>query len=39
LNDTRMIDYTQLATNIRGWAIELGFERLGITDTDLGEHE
>lgn len=34
-----MIDYTQLATNIRGWAIELGFERLGITDTDLGEHE
>lgn len=28
-----------LAARIRGWAKELGFQELGITDIDLGEHE
>ena len=28
-----------LAAHIRGWAKELGFQELGITDIDLGEHE
>ncbi|MCC5872039.1 MAG: tRNA epoxyqueuosine(34) reductase QueG [Gammaproteobacteria bacterium] len=28
----------QLVTDIRSWAAELGFDRIGITDTDLGEH-
>jgi epoxyqueuosine reductase len=28
-----------LATRIRGWAKELGFQELGISDIDLGEHE
>jgi epoxyqueuosine reductase len=27
-----------LATSIRAWAAELGFDDVGITDTDLGEH-
>lgn len=32
------MDPDQLAADIRSWAVELGFDRLGITDTDLGEH-
>ena len=28
-----------LAARIRGWAKELGFQELGISDIDLGEHE
>jgi len=28
-----------LAASIRGWAKELGFQELGISDIDLGEHE
>jgi epoxyqueuosine reductase len=28
-----------LAATIRGWARELGFQQLGISDIDLGEHE
>jgi len=30
--------YTDLAGRIRAWAQELGFQQLGITDVDLGEH-
>ncbi len=30
--------YTDLASRIREWALELGFQQLGITDIDLGEH-
>jgi len=30
--------YSALVEEIRGWAIELGFQQLGITDVDLGEH-
>ncbi len=29
----------QLARRIRGWAAELGFQQVGISDVDLGEHE
>lgn len=29
------IDYQQLALDIKQWGIELGFQQLGITDTDL----
>ncbi len=28
-----------LLEDIRGWAAELGFQQLGVTDVDLGEHE
>jgi epoxyqueuosine reductase len=30
--------YTELAEQIRQWALELGFQQLGITGVDLGEH-
>ncbi len=30
--------YIDLAGRIREWAAELGFQQLGITDVDLGEH-
>lgn len=33
------IDMTVLAGLIRQWAHELGFQAVGITDIDLGEHE
>lgn len=33
------IDYAALARDIRQWAAELGFAAVGITDTDLGDHE
>ena len=29
----------ELLEDIRGWATELGFQQLGVTDVDLGEHE
>ena len=29
----------ELLENIRQWATELGFQQLGVTDIDLGEHE
>ena len=32
-------DYPQLATRIKQWGRELGFQQVGITDTDLGNHE
>ncbi len=31
--------YQQLADLIRNWGEELGFQQLGITDVDLGQHE
>ena len=36
--DAEEIDYAALARELRGWATELGFDAVGITDTDLGEH-
>jgi epoxyqueuosine reductase len=30
---------TDLVSNIRRWAAEFGFQQVGITDIDLGEHE
>lgn len=33
------MDYQQLADKIKQWAIELGFEKVGICDVDLSEHE
>ena len=32
------MDLATLAADIRAWAAELGFDRIGITDTDLGAH-
>lgn len=33
------IDYQQLAVRIKQWALELGFQQLGITATDLSSEE
>ncbi len=33
------MDYQQLADQIKHWATELGFEKVGISDIDLREHE
>jgi epoxyqueuosine reductase len=33
------IDFAALAARIKGWGRELGFQQLGIADTDLGEAE
>lgn len=32
-------DYAALALRIKAWGRELGFQAVGIADTDLGEHE
>ena len=32
-------DMSALAQHIRQWGQELGFQQLGFSDTDLGEHE
>ena len=32
-------DLAQLAQSIKDWGRELGFQQVGITDVDLGEHE
>jgi epoxyqueuosine reductase len=34
-----MPDFNQLATAIKQWGIQLGFQQVGITDTQLDEHE
>lgn len=34
-----LTDFTSLARRIKGWGHELGFQQIGITDTDLGEAE
>jgi epoxyqueuosine reductase len=36
---TRLIDHAALARDIKSWGHELGFQYIGITDTDLGRHE
>lgn len=33
------MDYTELANRIRAWGAELGFQQIGITDTDLSQDE
>jgi len=33
------LDYRALARHIKRWGLELGFQQVGITDTDLGEDE
>ncbi len=33
------MDYQQLAEQIKRWATELGFEKVGISDIDLQQHE
>ncbi|WP_113906972.1 tRNA epoxyqueuosine(34) reductase QueG [Aliidiomarina celeris] len=35
----QLIDYQQLATLIKQWGVELGFQKVGITDLDLSRHE
>ncbi|QMU62581.1 MAG: tRNA epoxyqueuosine(34) reductase QueG [Gammaproteobacteria bacterium] len=32
-------DFSKLAQDIRAWSIELGFDEVGITNTELSEHE
>ena len=32
-------ELAELANRIKAWGVELGFQQLGITDTDLGSHE
>jgi epoxyqueuosine reductase len=32
-------DFSQLAQDIRAWSKELGFDEIGITNTELSEHE
>jgi epoxyqueuosine reductase len=36
---TRLIDHAALARDIKSWGHALGFQYIGITDTDLGRHE
>jgi epoxyqueuosine reductase len=36
---TNSSDHRELLTQIEGWASELGFQQLGVTDVDLGQHE
>ncbi len=38
-SDFTMIDYQQLVSDIKTWAKQLGFQDIGITDTDLSQHE
>jgi len=33
------LDYPALARQIKHWGMELGFQQVGISDTELGEHE
>jgi epoxyqueuosine reductase len=33
------IDFKELAQSIKRWGTELGFQQVGITDTDFSEHE
>jgi len=36
---TAPVDYAALARDIKSWGRALGFQQVGIADTDLGEHE
>ena len=33
------IDYNRLAEQIKGWGLELGFQQVGVSDTDLAKDE
>ena len=33
------LDLNSLALSIKDWGRELGFQQVGITDVELGEHE
>jgi len=35
----QQVDHTELATRIKGWGEELGFQQVGISATDLGKDE
>ncbi len=35
----RPVDFDRLAGDIRAWGRECGFDRIGVADTELGEHE
>ncbi|MBI3898557.1 MAG: tRNA epoxyqueuosine(34) reductase QueG [Gammaproteobacteria bacterium] len=39
MSNTPDPDFAQLAHDIKSWGRELGFQQIGITDTDLGEAE
>ena len=34
-----MVDYTQLAEDVKRWGMELGFQQIGISATELGDDE
>src|SRR5690348_14420811 len=34
-----MLNHNELAANIKQWGLELGFQQIGITDTDLTQYE
>jgi epoxyqueuosine reductase len=34
-----MVDYTQLADDVKRWGMELGFQQIGISATELGDDE
>ena len=36
---SQVIDYSALKTQMADWARALGFQQIGVADTDLGEHE
>ncbi len=36
---TRLIDHAALARDIKSWGRDLGFQHIGIADTDLSRHE
>lgn len=38
MNDTKL-DYSQLASDIKQWGKDLGFQQIGVTDTDLGDYD
>ena len=39
LTDYSHLDLRQLAANIKTWGVELGFQAVGVADTDLGQAE
>lgn len=38
MHDHSTVDYQQLTDNIKHWAYEIGFNKVGITDTDLSDY-
>lgn len=39
MHETPLIDWSRLATQIKRWGTELGFQQVGIADTDLASDE